>query len=139
MTEYATKFEEAIVQRNIVEPDQWKKGDLDPETMNWSSSDYQLPTGDKLGVFKVARTSLYKIGFTEKTADQRRIPAKYTGMYTSPSAAQSDLMVWIRNAFEEVESKTVNRNRRSQSEARKAKEAPTTEAVESTDGADAAN
>lgn len=102
-------FEEAIEPRFIIEPQDYGNTDLDAETMNWSSLDITLPTGDKLGVFKVANTALYRIGFTKKTADQRQIPSQYQGMYTSPKEAQNDIVKWVRKAYENANASVKNK------------------------------
>lgn len=114
---FATSYEEASSERNIYDPK--RDGlDFDPLKVNWASRNYQLPTGDKLGVFKVANTSLFRLGFVEKTANNRTIPDKYSGMYTSASAAQVDLETYLLNAWMDAQKRAGNSEKRQRSLAR---------------------
>lgn len=104
-------FDEAIEPRFIIKPEDYGNAEIDPDSMNWSSLDMTLPTGDKLGIFKVANTALYRIGFTKKTVNQRQIPERYEGMYTSPKEAQDDMIKWLRDAYNDAHSRTKNKNK----------------------------
>ena len=101
---FATTMEAAIQDRIVYDPA--RDGiDADPLKINWSAKTYQIPTGDVLGVYKVPGTSLYRIGFAEKTASARVIPEILRGLYTTPTAAQDSIMRSMRAMWDEAERK----------------------------------
>lgn len=107
---YPTNYNDAVSDRKIYDPE--RDGlEYNPDVMNWSSKDFSLPTGDKLGIFKVLRTSLYRIGFVEKTANARTIPHPYNGMYTSPEFAQKDLEKFLIESWTDAENRTSRKQR----------------------------
>jgi hypothetical protein len=112
---FASNLDDAKSDRAIYDP-QRDGLEYDPMKINWSPKNYQLPTGDKLGIFKVANTSLFRIGFVEKTASARVIPDKFSGMYTSASAAQGDLETYLMKAWKDAEKRSAGAGRRTQGE-----------------------
>jgi len=131
-TGYAENFNEAIVDRKIFDPE--RDGfNLDPNKVNWASKEFQLPTGDKLGVFKVANTSLYRVGFVSKTANGRTVPSPYDGMYTSPDAAQKDILTYLRGAWDDAERRTTKAVRKEHRERVEAEEAAAAAAADASE------
>jgi len=50
---------------------------------NHAVKNYETPAGKEIGIFKVANTSLYRIGFLQGG----EVPLALSGMFTAPSKA----------------------------------------------------
>ena len=91
----------------------------EPNSANWAANDYTDPTGKKLGIFKVANTSLYRIRYIDEPRKQiaktigsldqeKKLPID--GMFTKSELAEKTLMKYLKHLWQEAE-RTSNRKR----------------------------